>query len=120
MRAIAALTTAAISGGTLAIAYVAIEATAAAAGATISDGVRIWAATLIGLTTLGPLGLAILCRQAAIIKQLIINQAILTEILNVLEVDATEAKAGRDFDDIRRRLGGHRGADGITHLYPEE
>jgi hypothetical protein len=93
MRANTAAATAAITGGALAI----IEATAAAAGLTISDGIRTLAATVIALAVLGPLGLAILCRQSVILHDLgSIKRVLITE---------DQAQAQRDYDAIRRQLG---------------
>jgi hypothetical protein len=110
MRANTAAATAAITGGALAIIYGTIEATAAAAGLTISDGIRTLAATVIALAVLGPLGLAILCRQSIILHDLgSIKRVLITE---------DQAQAQRDYDNIRRELGDD--GDNITRLYPKE
>lgn len=110
MRATTAAATAAITGGAFAIAYGAIEITAAAAGLTISDGVRTLAATVIALAVLGPLGLAILCRQSTIIDELgALKDIILTD---------DRFQAQREYNNIRRQLGDD--GDNITRLYPKE
>lgn len=100
----------AITGTAITVAYTAVEATAAAAGIGVPDGIRTWVATLIGLTTLGPLGLVIICRQGAIIS-------LLTEIRDLLADDAATRRAGREFDDIKRRLAS---PDNVTNLFPKE
>lgn len=97
MRATTAAATAAITGGAFAIAYGAIEVTAAAAGLTISDGIRTLAATVIALAVLGPLGLAVLCRQSTIIDEL-------RSIKRVLLTD-DRFQAQREYNSIRRQLG---------------
>jgi len=111
MRAVTAAATAAITGGVLAIAYTAIEATAAAVGLDIPHGVRTWAAAILGLTVLGPLGLAILCRQRTIMDDLgSIKKVLLTE---------DRFQAQREYDAIRRHLGDDDG-DNVTRMYPKE
>lgn len=110
MRVITAAVSAAITGGALTIAYAAIEITAATAGTTMPNALRIWAATLIALTTLGPLGLAILCRQKTIIDEL-------GEIHDFM-LTSDQGQAERDYNDIRRQLGGE--GDNVTRMYPKE
>ena len=111
MRAITAAVTAAISGGILTITYAAIEVTAITVGHPMPDAIRTWAATLIALSTLGPLGLAILCRQRSILDELgAIHDFMLTS-------DA--GQAARDYNDIRRQLGGDDGGS-VTRIHPKE
>jgi hypothetical protein len=109
MRAIAAVAATAIAGGTLTIAYTAIEVTAATVGASIPDGIRTIAATVIGLTVLGPLGLAILCRQRTIIDTLADIRTLL------LTLDRGQAR--RDYEEITRRLDD---SDNVTRMYPKD
>ncbi|MEU5155185.1 hypothetical protein [Glycomyces sp. NPDC021274] len=110
MRATTAAATAAIAGGTFAIIYGTIEVTAAAAGLTISDGVRTLAANFIGIVVLGPLGLAILCRQRTILDELgCLKDLVLTD---------DRFQAQREYNAIRRQLGDD--GDNITRLYPKE
>jgi len=111
MRAIAAVTAAAIAGGTLTIAYIAVEVTAATVSVSIPDGIRTLAATIIGLTILGPIGLAILCRQGRILESL--------EIIHEFMATSDQAQAVRDYNAIRRQLGGEQGGS-VTHIHPKE
>jgi hypothetical protein len=113
MRATTATATAAIAGGAFAIIYGTIEITAAAAGLTISVGLRILAANFIGIVVLGPLGLAILCRQRTILDELAV-------IMNLLVPD-DRSQAKRDYNAIRRQLDDDDDdGDNITRLYPKE
>lgn len=83
------------------------------AGATTAPALRMWTLTIVALTLLGPLGLCVLERQTEI-------RELLAEIRDLLKAIVADSRAEKDFQEIKKRLGGQRGADNITHLYPEE
>lgn len=112
MRAITAVTATAIAGGALAIAYAAIEITAAAVGSPVPGAIRTLAVTVIALVILGAVGLAILCRQRSILDQL----ALIREFM----LTSDQAQAVRDYNDIRRQLGGDEGGASIHRIHPQE
>jgi uncharacterized protein YacL len=94
---------AAILGLILAIILATAEIVCALTGATTEPAIRMWTLTIVALALLGPLGLEIIDRQRDIISML-------TELLG-------DRRAERDFNDIKQRLGGHRDADGVIHLF---
>lgn len=102
-----------IAGLALATILATTEIVCIIAGATTAPALRMWTLTIVALTLLGPLGLCILERQAEI-------RDLLAEIRDFLKEIVDDSRAERDFAEIKKRLGGQRAADNITHLYPED